>query len=154
MIGRLGNSFFFSSRRRHTRWPRDWSSDVCSSDLFRVTAADLLANVEYRLGCWDDAVVHSEMALSIAEDADQNWVVPLCHATAALIAAAKGGFEQASAHAETAQRACAPGCFMPLAYAATAAAQVARARRQAEGVIVALDPLRLLSRHDGVAEPG
>src|SRR5207253_4292358 len=23
---------FFSSRRRHTRWPRDWSSDVCSSD--------------------------------------------------------------------------------------------------------------------------
>src|SRR5207253_3520479 len=25
--------FFFSCRRRHTRWPRDWSSDVCSSDL-------------------------------------------------------------------------------------------------------------------------
>src|SRR5690625_4910548 len=29
-------SFFFSSRRRHTRWPRDWSSDVCSSDLVDV----------------------------------------------------------------------------------------------------------------------
>src|SRR5207253_6324646 len=28
--------FFFSSRRRHTRWPRDWSSDVCSSDLLLV----------------------------------------------------------------------------------------------------------------------
>src|SRR6266508_4769367 len=28
--------FFFSSRRRHTRWPRDWSSDVCSSDLLEV----------------------------------------------------------------------------------------------------------------------
>src|SRR5207245_8357430 len=26
-------SFFFSSRRRHTRCYRDWSSDVCSSDL-------------------------------------------------------------------------------------------------------------------------
>src|SRR5947209_17388736 len=26
-------SFFFSSRRRHTRYWRDWSSDVCSSDL-------------------------------------------------------------------------------------------------------------------------
>src|SRR5690348_18030518 len=25
--------FFFSSRRRHTRWTDDWSSDVCSSDL-------------------------------------------------------------------------------------------------------------------------
>src|SRR5690606_40256751 len=27
--------FFFSSRRRHTRFSRDWSSDVCSSDLRR-----------------------------------------------------------------------------------------------------------------------
>src|SRR5690625_5899588 len=25
--------FFFASRRRNTRWPRNWSSDVCSSDL-------------------------------------------------------------------------------------------------------------------------
>src|SRR5690606_40769206 len=30
--------FFFSSRRRHTRFSRDWSSDVCSSDL--VVGAD------------------------------------------------------------------------------------------------------------------
>src|SRR5207253_8211343 len=29
---------FFSSRRRHTRWPRDWSSDVCSSDLAEEVA--------------------------------------------------------------------------------------------------------------------
>src|SRR5712692_11496629 len=28
--------FFFSSRRRHTRWNCDWSSDVCSSDLAPV----------------------------------------------------------------------------------------------------------------------
>src|SRR5258705_2749372 len=28
--------FFFSSRRRHTRCLSDWSSDVCSSDLYRV----------------------------------------------------------------------------------------------------------------------
>src|SRR6266852_8581224 len=28
--------FFFSSRRRHTRCYRDWSSDVCSSDLNRM----------------------------------------------------------------------------------------------------------------------
>src|SRR5690606_41080982 len=26
--------FFFRSRRRHTRFSRDWSSDVCSSDLY------------------------------------------------------------------------------------------------------------------------
>src|SRR5690606_41434940 len=29
----LSHIFFFSSRRRHTRFSRDWSSDVCSSDL-------------------------------------------------------------------------------------------------------------------------
>src|SRR3712207_6923624 len=29
----MGAFFFFSSRRRHTRYWRDWSSDVCSSDL-------------------------------------------------------------------------------------------------------------------------
>src|SRR5690606_11357930 len=29
----LNGFFFFSSRRRHTRFSRDWSSDVCSSDL-------------------------------------------------------------------------------------------------------------------------
>src|SRR5690606_40269231 len=29
--------FFFSSRRRHTRFSRDWSSDVCSSDLGALT---------------------------------------------------------------------------------------------------------------------
>src|SRR5207249_6664251 len=29
--------FFFSSRRRHTRSKRDWSSDVCSSDLDATT---------------------------------------------------------------------------------------------------------------------
>src|SRR2546421_7820996 len=32
--------FFFSSRRRHTRSDRDWSSDVCSPDLERVGGAD------------------------------------------------------------------------------------------------------------------
>src|SRR3712207_8054108 len=46
--------FFFSSRRRHTRYWRDWSSDVCSSDLERTRwyvdlgiAADNLRHFEH-----------------------------------------------------------------------------------------------------------
>src|SRR5437868_12643421 len=35
--------FFFSSRRRHTRSKRDWSSDVCSSDLFGLLNAIMLS---------------------------------------------------------------------------------------------------------------
>src|SRR6266508_4820315 len=39
--------FFFSSRRRHTRWPRDWSSDVCSSDLLRALLVPGTGIVDY-----------------------------------------------------------------------------------------------------------
>src|SRR3712207_7495994 len=37
---RVSLYFFFSSRRRHTRYWRNWSSDVCSSDLAGVRALD------------------------------------------------------------------------------------------------------------------
>src|SRR6267154_1699729 len=33
VLGGEAALFFLSSRRRHTRWTGDWSSDVCSSDL-------------------------------------------------------------------------------------------------------------------------
>src|SRR6266508_1688914 len=39
--------FFFSSRRRHTRWPRDWSSDVCSSDLGGTAMKELRTEIEF-----------------------------------------------------------------------------------------------------------
>src|SRR3712207_8684869 len=41
--------FFFSSRRRHTRYWRDWSSDVCSSDLLYITLLDNVESVHQRL---------------------------------------------------------------------------------------------------------
>src|SRR3989440_7392754 len=41
--------FFFSSRRRHTRSDRDWSSDVCSSDLGHVEAQELDAHRDRQL---------------------------------------------------------------------------------------------------------
>src|SRR6266536_5143683 len=48
--------FFFSSRRRHTRSTRDWSSDVCSSDLLAV---ENLSDVELLDGPWQTAENHS-----------------------------------------------------------------------------------------------
>src|SRR5690606_40928071 len=38
---RMLGLFFFSSRRRHTRFSRDWSSDVCSSDLRQHAAEEI-----------------------------------------------------------------------------------------------------------------
>src|SRR6266536_6513816 len=47
-------SFFFSSRRRHTRSTRDWSSDVCSSDLTPPggLATELRIRPRYHRVCW------------------------------------------------------------------------------------------------------
>src|SRR2546422_6420151 len=46
----LRSFFFFSSRRRHTRCSRDWSSDVCSSDLFNVSLPELKTERLHFLG--------------------------------------------------------------------------------------------------------
>src|SRR5258707_13778080 len=43
--------FFFSSRRRHTRYWRDWSSDVCSSDLIECQQVAVETRGEYESGC-------------------------------------------------------------------------------------------------------
>src|SRR5207249_8413323 len=45
--------FFFSSRRRHTRSKRDWSSDVCSSDLLPLTLFLFRFGFAWRLLSWD-----------------------------------------------------------------------------------------------------
>src|SRR6266700_6618984 len=41
--------FFFSSRRRHTRFSRDWSSDVCSSDLPRPEVREVAHHRRLRI---------------------------------------------------------------------------------------------------------
>src|SRR6266536_2084267 len=48
-IGGVTGLFFFSSRRRHTRSTRDWSSDVCSSDLL-CCARDPSATLGFAAG--------------------------------------------------------------------------------------------------------
>src|SRR3712207_9143916 len=47
--------FFFSSRRRHTRYWRDWSSDVCSSDL-GVGHTSMVYMIESQVAYVDDAL--------------------------------------------------------------------------------------------------
>src|SRR5690606_40156455 len=56
----------FSSRRRHTRFSRDWSSDVCSSDLVHLVAiADLSPSAARsnlaRVG-WDEQQLQADTA--------------------------------------------------------------------------------------------
>src|SRR5699024_10552900 len=57
-------SFFFSSRRRHTRSKRDWSSDVCSSDLRAV--ATIMINTLDKTYPWGN--VDTQMAYMNSSD--------------------------------------------------------------------------------------
>src|SRR2546430_12685974 len=58
-----GLFFFFSSRRRHTRFDCDWSSDVCSSDL----TTDLDPAATERL-IWSAVSNDADLASTIAGD--------------------------------------------------------------------------------------
>src|SRR5690606_40996974 len=79
--------FFFSSRRRHTIFSRDWSSDVCSSDLGKFNPdysqlsvarlgalepesmnTNLELGISYLdMGMWDDAIEEFRQALRSEE---------------------------------------------------------------------------------------
>src|SRR2546430_12218073 len=59
-------SFFFSSRRRHTRFDCDWSSDVCSSDL-QPDLAEGLPLREVGRGAGDDRVEVERIALRFGQ---------------------------------------------------------------------------------------
>src|SRR5690606_39732266 len=50
-------TFFFSSRRRHTRFSRDWSSDVCSSDLLHEVLGVGVLRHNFRFHVWQLAPV-------------------------------------------------------------------------------------------------
>src|SRR5699024_12105478 len=50
---------FFSSRRPHTRSKRDWSSDVCSSDLAR-SSTNLIYMLKIYLKCWQQISVYNK----------------------------------------------------------------------------------------------
>src|SRR5207253_3572918 len=63
--------FFYSSRRRHTRWPRDWSSDVCSSDL---TPTSSTAGRRGYLPIESSRAIPETTAMLIAYVSDERYV--------------------------------------------------------------------------------
>src|SRR5258707_15508759 len=77
--------FFFSSRRRHTRYWRDWSSDVCSSDLAlaavafapAVNAASAAAPVKLTLTSGQGDIPTADPALT--SDTSSAQIVTVTH---------------------------------------------------------------------------
>ena len=102
-----------------------------------------LAVAEYHLGYWDDAVMHAELAVSLARDADRVWDLGYLHTTAAVVPALRGDWEVASAHVRMATEAAqAVGDVGAVGAAATARAFLATARGDLEGVADAAAALR------------
>src|SRR5690606_39533231 len=76
--------FFFSSRRRHTSFSRDWSSDVCSSDLstyFTIAGQDQYITASIGVSVYPDdgedldtLVKYADIAMYMSKDKGGNTV--------------------------------------------------------------------------------
>src|SRR5256884_1604892 len=64
--------FFFSSRRRHTRCSRDWSSDVCSSDL--VGASGPIVGFVFAIPALVYGVMHAKLVPGLANPAHAELI--------------------------------------------------------------------------------
>src|SRR5438445_1650342 len=65
--------FFFSSRRRHTRYWRDWSSDVCSSDLVAPLVAVLQALELRRVEVQRERVATRSEERRVGKECRSRW---------------------------------------------------------------------------------
>src|SRR5699024_11801653 len=87
--------FFFSSRRRHTRSKRDWSSDVCSSDLLDLKVLDEHGKqVVVTMGSYGIGVSRAVAALAEAHHDDKGLIWPMNVAPAHVHIVATGKDEE------------------------------------------------------------
>jgi DNA-binding NarL/FixJ family response regulator len=123
--------------------------------VYVLFATGYLAEAEYRLGEWDDAVVHGDLAVSLVDDTDQLWFRAFAHSIAAPVWAARGDWMVAETHVATASKtAQLLGNESSYAYAANAAAHLGFARHDWPAIIAAGTPLFHLDSRDGAFEPG
>jgi DNA-binding CsgD family transcriptional regulator/tetratricopeptide (TPR) repeat protein len=72
---------------------------------FPCRALAFLAETEFRLGRWDEARAHAELAVALATDADRSYDLALVHSSAVPVAACRGDWAAADAHAQAAEQA-------------------------------------------------
>jgi DNA-binding CsgD family transcriptional regulator len=118
-------------------------------------AAVHLADAEWRLGLWDQALVHAEAAVSAAAEAAHGWFLAEACAMAALPLTARGEWEAAEAQARAAvQAARRVGYGHGSLWAIVARARLAHARGEPDRVVHTLQPLLRFVAADGVDHPG
>ena len=114
-----------------------------------------LANAEFRLGAWDEALHHGERAVGLAQQREGLWNLGFAHALAARAPAARGDWTRAVTHLEAAREA--PGLIrsaMGLAAVATARASLASARGEHDEVVRAAGEARASGRPEVLGGSG
>jgi DNA-binding CsgD family transcriptional regulator/tetratricopeptide (TPR) repeat protein len=112
-----------------------------------------LAEAEYRLGNWDDVLLHAELAVSLAQDTEWAWALAYAHAYAAVVPVARGDWELARFHVEASQAA-ASGSGSAIRAAAWARAELAAALGDPGDVLAAAASVRALGRQEAFGLPG
>lgn len=106
-----------------------------------------LAEAEYRRGDWDDAVVHAELAVTLARDADRVWDFGYVHGIAASVPAARGDWAIARAHVQAAvEHAQTLGAADAICAAETARARLGAALNAPEMTLAAAAAARATGR--------
>lgn len=72
---------------------------------FPALALGFLADAEFRLGRWDDATGHADLAVALACDADRDCDLAFVHSMAVPVAACRGEWAAAAAHLQAAEQA-------------------------------------------------
>jgi tetratricopeptide (TPR) repeat protein len=114
-----------------------------------------LADAEYRVGAWDGAIIHGELAVSLTNDADRAWGLGFVHGYAAFVPAARGDWRAAGAYVEAAKAAAqALGATTAIVLAATAQAAPATASGDPEDVLRAAATVRAAGHTEVYANLG
>jgi DNA-binding CsgD family transcriptional regulator/tetratricopeptide (TPR) repeat protein len=153
-VGRLWTDDLAGARRdltgalaayRRRRAPLPWE----------IIGLVFLAETEYRLGSWDDAILHAERAVSISQETDNDWLAALVHAVATFPLAARGMREAAAAHADAAATHLeALGTESSAMWVAAAKALLALSEGDHQAVTTAIQPIRCQPRWARLDEPG
>jgi DNA-binding CsgD family transcriptional regulator len=113
-----------------------------------------LADAEFRLGRWDDAIAHAELGVSAVADLDFFWMSPYNSAIAVMPLASRGDWEEADGHLQQAKKML--ELFrgdLSVAWAAHAGAHLAAARGDHARVLAELAPLLDLDDGRGWDDP-
>lgn len=127
------------------------SRPACVSGLIALC---FLAEAEYRLGAWDDSLVHGDLAISLTEDSDQMWLAAFVYAGATWVRAARGDWAAAAAQVKAAQ-AVASQLGDPSSITCTAMAGVHLAFTRADhaALLQAVQPLLHFDERTPLCEP-